>query len=1105
MKIVKVLLLLLSLISFSLHAQHIEWAKKFNGPGVQSILSIDIDSNGNVYLMGITDSETTDLDPGPGVFNLSHDQVDYWLSEFYDIFLVKLDIDGNFLWGKGLYSNFDADNRSLTMKIGPDGFIYTSYLMYEPQYYYTSTVIKKFDTSGNLVLTKSLNNHLDNQGFINTQNFDVDINGNIFINGNFLHEIVLDPQNPQFNFNYDGYGSFILKLNNSGDIQWTKIFTQNEGLHDYGKIMVRPDGDLIFLLGTLINNETQTGFYPVQTLYKINSANANIIWDKLFLKQYPNDFTLAQNGEIIISSDFSNDAIDVDPSTNMHILTPNNTYENQYILSLSAEGEFTHVIPYYFESNDFTSRRIDVDENYNYYLNITLYEYDGSFDVDPSEAEFIVSGSYAEIRSAVIKFDSSYAFETAYTFGELGDFLINQTKNFQDNLYFSGAYGFTTDILPGPEEYLLEQEEFGVRYDGYVFVLADCPLSKPNGNPEQYFCLEQNATISHLKPIASNIAWYESSTSTIPLEPTTPLTDEQTYYAARITNCGIPERLAVTAHINPSPVAPTVLNQQFCKSVNPTIANLIATGTDIKWYSDNTSTTPLSTTTALSNGQYYASQTINVCESPRMAITVTIQSTASPTAAASQSFCADINPTIANLAITGTDIKIYNAASGGNLLVTTTPLVDDQIYYATQILNGCESELRTAITVTINNTPPPTANTTQVFCAGDSPTLSNVIITGTSIKWYDAATNGNLLTASNLLTTTTYYASQTINGCESTLRTAINVTIDTANINAEDYEIYYCDENNNGNEIVDITKYTGNLVTNPSNYNFSYYLSAIAAENKNTDQLVNNPGNLQIGTGTTIVFARIESPGGCFKVVELKMQLAPLTPNILSDSDYYICQGNSIIINPNSGFSNFKWSNGATTNTLSIYKPGNYSVTAAYDHTVISCSTSFNFTVHELPLTQITKILTADWTNNQNTITILTAPGNNNEYSIDGNNYQSSNYFSHLQPGIYKVHARDINGCGHDTEEIVLLNYPKFFTPNNDGKNDYWKIDFSFFEDNLEAVIYDRYGKIIKGLKNNDQGWDGTLNQKLMPATDYWFVVKRNNGKEYKGHFSLIR
>jgi gliding motility-associated-like protein len=82
--------------------------------------------------------------------------------------------------------------------------------------------------------------------------------------------------------------------------------------------------------------------------------------------------------------------------------------------------------------------------------------------------------------------------------------------------------------------------------------------------------------------------------------------------------------------------------------------------------------------------------------------------------------------------------------------------------------------------------------------------------------------------------------------------------------------------------------------------------------------------------------------------------------------------------------------------------------------------------------------------------------------------------------------------------------YPKFFTPNGDGYNDTWAIKFSFYEPNLKVNIFDRYGKLIKIL-NNTNSWDGKYNGNELLSSDYWFVVTRENGKEYRGHFSLKR
>ena len=64
----------------------------------------------------------------------------------------------------------------------------------------------------------------------------------------------------------------------------------------------------------------------------------------------------------------------------------------------------------------------------------------------------------------------------------------------------------------------------------------------------------------------------------------------------------------------------------------------------------------------------------------------------------------------------------------------------------------------------------------------------------------------------------------------------------------------------------------------------------------------------------------------------------------------------------------------------------------------------------------------------------------NYEYSLDGINYQDSPIFYHLEAGEYTVFVQDKKGCGITLETFYILDYPRYFTPNNDGYNDNWNI-----------------------------------------------------------------
>jgi gliding motility-associated-like protein len=90
---------------------------------------------------------------------------------------------------------------------------------------------------------------------------------------------------------------------------------------------------------------------------------------------------------------------------------------------------------------------------------------------------------------------------------------------------------------------------------------------------------------------------------------------------------------------------------------------------------------------------------------------------------------------------------------------------------------------------------------------------------------------------------------------------------------------------------------------------------------------------------------------------------------------------------------------------------------------------------------------------------------------------------------------------------IMIMEYPKFFTPNGDSFNDRWNI--KCLKDNPLAKIriFDRFGKLLLDFKPNQNDWDGTLNGQLLPTSDYWFVASylNSNGIEtqFRSHFSL--
>lgn len=288
---------------------------------------------------------------------------------------------------------------------------------------------------------------------------------------------------------------------------------------------------------------------------------------------------------------------------------------------------------------------------------------------------------------------------------------------------------------------------------------------------------------------------------------------------------------------------------------------------------------------------------------------------------------------------------------------------------------------------------------------------------------------------------------------------------------------------------------------NEEDFSVSYYTSlanAQAAENAITVDYLNivNPQE---------IYARVEnvSNTACYAITSFELIVIP-EPVVEMENTYGLCEGESITVAAPDGFDSYIWSTGDTAQSITISDAGQYSLTVTEENPNGSCSTSRDFSVVLSGEAVINEISIDDWTIDENVITVLTEGTGDYEFSIDGMNFQDSNRFTDLETGVYTVYVRDKNGCGIVDEQITLLNYPKFFTPNSDGQNDTWNIKFSNTTPRMMIYIFDRYGKLITSFKGGSPGWDGTFNNKPLPSTDYWFLIDRE-GKTYKGHFSLIR
>jgi hypothetical protein len=301
----------------------------------------------------------------------------------------------------------------------------------------------------------------------------------------------------------------------------------------------------------------------------------------------------------------------------------------------------------------------------------------------------------------------------------------------------------------------------------------------------------QNASATALTASGTSLKWYTVSSggtgsASAPTPVTTAAGTTNNYVSQTISGCES-ERSLLAVTVNATPGAPVVTSPvTYCQ--NATATALSATGTALQWYTGSTGgtgsvTAPTPSTSAIGTTNYYVSQTINTCESPRAMIAVTINTAATATisAGASTTFCQGGSVTLT--ANAGTSYIWFNGANqvGTNSTYTATTSGS----YTVQITNpsGCSGQVTSGVTtVTVNPLPAaPAVTPTVTYC--QNATAGALTATGTALKWYTVSTGGNEL--ANVPTpttgsagTTNYYVSQTTNGCESP-RAMIAVTVNS--------------------------------------------------------------------------------------------------------------------------------------------------------------------------------------------------------------------------------------------------------------------------------------------------------------------------------------
>ena len=323
-------------------------------------------------------------------------------------------------------------------------------------------------------------------------------------------------------------------------------------------------------------------------------------------------------------------------------------------------------------------------------------------------------------------------------------------------------------------------------------------------------------------PGASTVVWYTSATGGVSV-PTHSLNEVGTitYYAeSRFGNCASTKRSApIILTINGAPAAPTPDNptagdptkgEILACATNP-VQTLTATvtpppGATVRWYTTATGGIPIAKATLSAIGEitYYAESYSGTCSSFKRT-PVFLKIAAVPSAPVSNgniTACAEtpIQTLIALATVpSGTSIRWYNTLAGGTPVSETLNQIGTATYYAEAYtladpkIGECVSLTRSKpVVLTINPIPanpvpdnpkPGSPTEGEVIACATSPLQTLVatvtVETGATVKWYDRAVGGNLVTSPTLtkITSVTYYAEAILGTCKSAARTPVTLTI----------------------------------------------------------------------------------------------------------------------------------------------------------------------------------------------------------------------------------------------------------------------------------------------------------------------------------------
>lgn len=460
-----------------LHAQDpsFEWANRTGGILHSEGRSIATDSDDNIITVGRF-SGSIDLDPGADVLNVAGT-----LGE--NIYLQKLDINGNLIWAKhilgGRPNKLVVDHFNNIYVVGQ--FIDTVDFNPGPNIFNLISTgithngfILKLNSSGDFQWAKQINSSLGSR----VLDIAIDPSGNVLTTGKFTGLVDFDLGTGVSYLNGTNIlNCFIYKLNTNGDFMWAKELSEgtigmsgnvgnaigvdsNSNVYTSGRFYGSPDFD---------PGEDSTILQATNGYTFIHKLDSNGLFS--WVKQYGSSLTnlssikVTPSGSIYSIGHFS-DISDFDPDPSVHDLN-SGFYQDIYILKLSNQGNFNWVKQF---TSSLTAHGVSItlDENNNVY---NTGNFRGTADFNPgSDVYNLTSNGHFDVY--VSKLDSNGHFVWAQQMGSTTEEkTYSITLNSLGDIFTTGYFTGTVDFDPTTGSHPLSAMGYN---DAFIQKLSPC-------------------------------------------------------------------------------------------------------------------------------------------------------------------------------------------------------------------------------------------------------------------------------------------------------------------------------------------------------------------------------------------------------------------------------------------------------------------------------------------------------------------------------------------------------------------------------------------------------------------------------------------------------